>query len=244
MAKELPYFKFEVSEWMFGRIQKRTPQAQAAFINLCCKYWHKLGQVSLRSAQMDFGLEEITELIDAEIIYNVNGNIAIKFLDEQLGSVKDYLQKQSQKGKLSAEKRRRNKEEADLTDPEPELNNGSTAVQPVFNSGSTSVQPDVNLIREEKRIEEKKGEESDLTPNQAFGLRFKQSPIQIQNGIRVLRGCKLFDSEKNLIHLLRQFVSTLDARGENKPNYKDFSSHFISWIPHNGAKFGLKKTAQ
>jgi len=83
-----------------------------------------------------------------------------------------------------------------------------------------------------------------LTPNQAFGLRFTQSPTQIQNGIRVLRGCKLFDSEKNLIHLLRQFVSTLDARGENKPNYKDFSSHFISWIPHNGAKFGLKKTAQ
>lgn len=147
MAKELPYFKFEVSEWMFGRIQKRTPQAQAAFINLCCKYWHKLGQVTLRSAQMDFGLDDITELVEAEIITTKGENVCIKFLDEQLSEFKSFSQKQSKKGKSSAQKRKGKGG-----------NHGSTTVEPVFNHGSTSVQPQVNL-KEEEIIEDKKIEE-------------------------------------------------------------------------------------
>jgi Family of unknown function (DUF6291) len=83
-----------------------------------------------------------------------------------------------------------------------------------------------------------------LTPNQAFGKRFTETRSQMENGLRVLKGLNLSQREENLLHLLRQFTIMLDAKGETKSTYKDYSAHFISWLTHNGAKFGLKKPAQ
>ena len=146
MAKELPFFKFDVTEWAFGRIQKRSPQAQAAFINLCCKYWHKLGQVSIKSAELDFGKTELSELIEHEIVRTNGDNIAINFLDEQLEERSQHSKSQSLRGKLSAEKRK-------STKPNPR----STTVQPE----PTTVEP---ISTEEKRIEENRKEEKRVTP--------------------------------------------------------------------------------
>lgn len=133
MAKEIPWFKFEVSEWAFGRIQKQPEDVQGMFINLCCKYWHKLGDYSKEDALLDFG-PRINNLIDAKIIVINNvDKLCIKFLDQQLDERAQDSAKQRQKGLKSAELR-------------------ATRVQ----QQSTAVEPSPT---EEKRREEKREEE-------------------------------------------------------------------------------------
>jgi len=142
VAKELPYFKFEPAEWMFGRIQKRSLQVQANFVNLCCKYWHKLGQISVREAELDYGKDVISELLEFEIIIKEQDAVRIKFLDDQLVEVREFAESQRVKGSKSAAKRNKI---------------GSTTVEPLLNHGSTDDQPTIR--REEKRIEENRKEE-------------------------------------------------------------------------------------
>ena len=72
MSKELPYFKFEPAEWMFGRIQRQDDHVKAGFINLICKYWHKECQMTLKDAEMDFGKDVIHTLVNNNIIKKDN----------------------------------------------------------------------------------------------------------------------------------------------------------------------------
>ena len=46
MAKELPYFKFETSEWENGTIQMCSRETKGLFIDLCSMYWARLGDVN------------------------------------------------------------------------------------------------------------------------------------------------------------------------------------------------------
>lgn len=39
MAKDLPYFKFIVNEWITGDITLEDLNVQGLFINLCAWYW-------------------------------------------------------------------------------------------------------------------------------------------------------------------------------------------------------------
>lgn len=138
MAKELPYFKFDISEWMFGRIQKQPESIQGMFINLCCKYWHKLGEYSQGDAERDFGADRIKKLLDKDLIGSEGGYIYVKFLDVQLDECDQTSKKNSIKGLKSAHIRAQRKQQ-------------STTVQPQL----TSVQPSST---EEKRREENKKE--------------------------------------------------------------------------------------
>lgn len=152
MAKELPFFKFEISEWMFGRIQKQPLSVQGTFINLCCKYWHKLGELSYDDACLDFGHDNIKSLHDARIIGDDEGYIFIKFLDRQLDECEQTSKKNSLKGLKSAQVRAARR------------NNGSTVVQPQL----TGVQPNST---EEKRREEKREERGDKSPSRTIEER-------------------------------------------------------------------------
>lgn len=139
MAKELPYFKFDISEWMFGRIQKQPESIQGMFINLCCKYWHKLGEYSQGDAERDFGADRIKKLLDKDLIGSEGGYIYVKFLDVQLDECDQTSKKNSIKGLKSAQIRAQRKQQ-------------STTVQPQL----TGAQPDST---EEKRREKNKKEE-------------------------------------------------------------------------------------
>lgn len=138
MAKELPFFKFDVSEWMFGRIQKQPDELQGMFINLCCKYWHKLGEYSYESACLDFSQDRLDTLLKSKLIGNEDGYIVIQFLDIQLDECAAASNKQRIKGLKSAQLRAERKLKA-------------TTVQPRLES----VKPNPT---EEKRREEKIGE--------------------------------------------------------------------------------------
>lgn len=91
MAKELPFFKFFVSEWNDGKIVDCTMEAQGLFINLCSLYWSRLGELDNATAMRKLCQRNATaykELKTSKIIKVLGNKISIEFLDEQLGERK------------------------------------------------------------------------------------------------------------------------------------------------------------
>jgi len=86
MAKDLPYFKFNVSEWNDGDVTLCSMTAQGLFINLCSLYWSQEGDLSLTKSKRRFKDCNTTvwdELISENIIKVSGDQIVISFLDEQ-----------------------------------------------------------------------------------------------------------------------------------------------------------------
>lgn len=86
---ELPWFKFNPSEWLSGDIQYCSDAAQLLFVKLCCIYWKNNCQLDvkvmrkrckMRAEKLQKCVKELQA--DGMIIIN-NDNISIKFLDEQ-----------------------------------------------------------------------------------------------------------------------------------------------------------------
>lgn len=122
MAKNFPYFKFIVSEWMTGDIVFESLSTQGLFINICALYWQRDGNLSIEDINKRYkNPVELNELIDRFIVIN-NEFISIKFLDEQLIDAGHISKINSDKGKKSALKRAAVKQQ---------LNYGSTGVQPI-----------------------------------------------------------------------------------------------------------------
>ena len=129
MAKELPYYKHEPSEWLEGEIQICSDEAIVCFINLCSGYWLKLGCISYAFALQKYcrrNANILQELIDAGMVDKNGDEIRIKFLDKQLSEFNDLsgkrsdaakkrwadanaLQVQSKSNAIREEKRRGNK---------------------------------------------------------------------------------------------------------------------------------------
>lgn len=87
MAKELPYFKFEPSEWDNGNIQMCSRESKGLFIDLCSLYWSRLGELphALALQKLCNGNKDaMQELLEHEILGVIEGQIVIEFLDEQL----------------------------------------------------------------------------------------------------------------------------------------------------------------
>jgi hypothetical protein len=98
MAKELPYFKFEPSEWLEGEIQICSDTAIVCFTNLCSGYWLKLGCISYAFALHKYCRKDndvLQELINNNIIEVINDKICIHFLDNQLEEFKEVSIKRS-----------------------------------------------------------------------------------------------------------------------------------------------------
>ena len=105
MAKELPYFKFQPSEWVTGDITLCSMEAQGLFINLCCFYWIKDCSISLANAQQRFSncLASLEELQNKQIFkVSDEGEIIIDFLDEQMQKFTDISIKRSKSGGMRA----------------------------------------------------------------------------------------------------------------------------------------------
>ncbi|NCU72348.1 MAG: hypothetical protein EBY66_04965, partial [Candidatus Fonsibacter lacus] len=104
MAKELPYYKHEPSEWLEGEIQVCSDAAIVCFLNLRDGYWLKLGCMSYAFALQKYCRRDasiINELIDNGIIDVEGDEIRIKFLDLQLNEFNST----SEKRRESANKR-------------------------------------------------------------------------------------------------------------------------------------------
>ncbi len=107
MAKELPYFKFEPTEWDNGNIQMCSRESKGLFIELCSMYWARLGEVPYALALQKLcngNKDAMHELTEHEIIGVIEGQIVIEFLDEQLSEFNDT----SEKRRNAANKRWKN----------------------------------------------------------------------------------------------------------------------------------------
>lgn len=110
MAKELPYLKFEPSEWLEGQIQICSDEAIVCFTNLLSAYWIKLGCISYAFALHKYCRKKdsvMQELIDNNIIeINDENNVVIKFLDEQFSERKEVsnIRKKAAQDRWNAKK--------------------------------------------------------------------------------------------------------------------------------------------
>lgn len=106
MAKNFPYFKFTATEWLTGDIVYESLELQGLFINVCALYWQRDGKLTIEDLIRRYKNESlINELID-RYIWNEQGNILIKFLDEQLIEANHISKVNSENGKKGAEAKR------------------------------------------------------------------------------------------------------------------------------------------
>jgi hypothetical protein len=130
MAKNFPYFKFTATEWLTGDIVYESLELQGLFINVCAVYWQRDGKLTIEDLIKRYKNETlINQLID-KYIFNNNGSILIKFLDEQLIEANHISKVNSENGKKGAEAKRNkanakrplNDSKAILSKEEKELN--------------------------------------------------------------------------------------------------------------------------
>lgn len=141
MAKELPYFKFEPSEWDSGNIQMCSRESKGLFIDLCSLYWTRLGELPYALALQKLcngNKDALQELIELQIIGLENSNLVIEFLEEQLSEFGNV----SEKRRKAAQKRW----------------NDANAMQVQYKSNAIREEE----IREEKKKKEKKIEDNNL----------------------------------------------------------------------------------
>ena len=99
MAKELPYFKFNVSEWILGRISDEDDKTQGAFIVAICHYWHKQCDYLCIDFERKIGKKRYNLLKSKKYFTELNNKIRIDFLDEQFTELFDLQAKRSESGK-------------------------------------------------------------------------------------------------------------------------------------------------
>ena len=129
MAKELPYFQFEPAAWKFGKVQRCSNSAKGAFIDMCAAYWNANCKMTIEDAELDYGVDDVAELVNKRVIVPVDGNISITFLDQQYESIIEKSKKLSEAGKRSG-KARQSKVKPKLTKVEPTLNLPSAKAEP------------------------------------------------------------------------------------------------------------------
>ena len=99
MAKELPYFKFNVSEWLLGRISDENYRVQGLFLSACCHYWHKECLITTAELNKKLGKTNTKLLVNSKFIFESDGDIIIPFLDEQRMELTDLQRKRVEAGR-------------------------------------------------------------------------------------------------------------------------------------------------
>ena len=130
MAKDSPWFKFFTGEWANGSITLENYSVQGVFINVCCFYWSKQGDVTRKQLEKKIrSNKELNILFDEEILKIENEKVTINFLDSQIVEREKRSKQSSDAGKISAAKRAEKKQHP--------FNDRSTPVEISFNENPT-----------------------------------------------------------------------------------------------------------
>lgn len=145
--KDLPYFKFTISDWIGGDITLCSYEAQGLFINICAFYWNREAKVpydKLRRKFKDAPDCLFNELEDEGIYkFDSKNNIVVEFLDEQISERKS----QSITNSINGSKGGRPRKEKQKTEKKPTAFKKET--EPKAKKSN----------KEEKREEEKRKED-------------------------------------------------------------------------------------
>lgn len=163
MAKELPYFKFFVSEWNDGDITLEDYEVQGLFINVCSYYWSKdcdISEIKLRKRFKGCD-DSIDALIDSDIIrIEEDGGVNIKFLLEQLNDRGVQSNKNSNAAKIRWERKR------DEERKECERNANALSLQ----CESDAIKRREEKKREDKEAHSDESEDKSLSVEESFSL--------------------------------------------------------------------------
>jgi len=103
MSKELPYFRFTVSEWLNDDISCENYKIKGVFIDVCSFYWFRDCSCTVAMLQKRFSdaKKEINYLIEYNIIKVIEGEVInITFLDKQYDQLSEKRRKRQEAGKI------------------------------------------------------------------------------------------------------------------------------------------------
>lgn len=139
MSKELPFFKFDPTEWLIGRISFQPVDVQGAFTQACCMYW-KLGG-KMKDSDIDFriGKENLSKLKELGFIKNNDGQLYISFLDNQLEECEKMREQMRILGRNGGIKKAANRNSSEtIADGTKIVANGSSSLSVPLASKSKS----------------------------------------------------------------------------------------------------------
>jgi len=156
---KLQWFKFSYADWRLGKIQRCPEITQARFINLCCLYWNKEGNLSYEDAEIEIDKSHLDTLISKKVVSSIDGVINISFLDEQLLEIQEVKNDKSKSGVIGNLKRwhpsifkRFKDKEISLEDAIEE----SQTIADLSHTDSTPIADQSQTIAEKRREEEKR----------------------------------------------------------------------------------------
>lgn len=197
MAKNFPYFKFTVSEWMTGDIVFESLSTQGLFINICALYWQRDGNLTIEDINKRYkNPAELSDLIN-RFVEVENDIISIKFLDEQLIDANHVSKVNSENGKKSAESRANAKRL---------LNDRSTTVQRI------STKKNKNEIR----IKEEEEKEININDIKLYFFENGYSEISAQKFFDYYSVASWKDSKGNKVKNWKQKAQAVWFKDENK----------------------------
>ncbi|MES2395632.1 MAG: hypothetical protein V4549_06500 [Bacteroidota bacterium] len=82
MGKELPYFKFNVAQWLTGDIVFEEFDVQGLFINICAIYWQRNGKLSIEDINKRYKNPPQLKQLTDRFFSVTDGLISVKFLNE------------------------------------------------------------------------------------------------------------------------------------------------------------------
>lgn len=110
MSKELPFFKFNSTQWLTGNISYETFHIQGVFIKVCAEYWNRDNKLTVDEAKLRTkDAVSIDYLIEKSYFKVKKEKIVILFLDEERKDIEDKrlkLSESGRKGGLSSAKGR------------------------------------------------------------------------------------------------------------------------------------------
>jgi len=80
MSKTLPYFKFNVTQWLTGDINYEDYKTQGVFIKLCAEYWNRDCDLNLSDIKKRINDDETLKYLQKNGFFSVkNKKVKVKF---------------------------------------------------------------------------------------------------------------------------------------------------------------------
>lgn len=224
MAKELPYLKFNASEWITGQITLEDFYTQGVFINICALYWFKSARLETSEIKRRLKCKQATiDLLFANSHIKADGDhIKISFLDEQFierGYVSEKNKKNGEKGgapkgNSNAKKEENNNRTVDLEQPKT-----------------------TNIEEEKKRIREEEEKELDENFIEWTKLIFEGNDQYFEQML-MKENFKL--SAENFDFLCRDHLDLLSRYPKMQPgSQQKFRNSLMKHMRENHLKFAI-----
>ena len=218
--EKLQWFKFSISEWKFGKIQRCNPITKSMFLELCCLYWINETKVSIEDAIIECDEEHYKVLVSKKIIKEVNGFIKIYFLDEQFETAIE----KSVKARESVEKRwlKRKENETSIT-----YERNTNVLQSNYERNTEENRIEENR-KEENRIKKEKEKEKNDIENRKLKFASNLEPFVSFYGRDLINEFYLYWTEPNTSKTKLKFEyqktwdtkRRLDRWSQNDKNFK------------------------